>query len=273
MFQTDLFTAVWTSQLSLVTLFLESQPNLILSLDQSEYGNEWSILHYAVYQKDLPMIRYLLTCPLVNVNIQNKDKFTPLFYAAQQNQKEICEMLLEAGADPSIAGQDLEAYPDTPPLCPVDHIVDSPELIDIFRAHEKCVKPFQQPHLSTAHLSLDGLLSWELINAEKISHLPIQQWNLTFFLRNQDSILLTVAMKQFRLKTEQKMRAEGMVSLTTVSCQPQVSDLELLMKAIANVPSKERNGTLEMQILAVNAMGEGDDSSERCPVDLSEIVG
>lgn len=276
MYETDLFTAVWSSQISLIHLFLESQPNLILSLDQSEFGNNWSILHYAVYQKNVDMVKYFLTLPLVNVNIRNGDGFTPLFYAAQQNHKELCQLLLDAGADPSIAGQDLMSYPDIPPMCPVDHLIDSPDLADLFLSHEKCIKPHQQPNLSMAKLSVDGFLSFEITNYPQISHLPIQKWDLSFHLseavaegRGEDSAVLSFQIKQFQLKTEHR----GIDSVTAVTCQPPVKNLEKLMKAIAGVPPKERNGALEIEILAVNAIGAGEEPSERCSLDLSEIVG
>jgi hypothetical protein len=294
MYHTDLFTAVWSSKLSLVKLFLESQPNLIHSVDETEYGNQWSVLHYAVYQQDIEMVQYFLTSDLIsqqiNVNIRNGHGFTPLFYAAQHNHKELCQLLLDAGADPTIAGQDLISYPDIPPMCPVDHLIDSPDLTDLFLSHEKCIRPFQQPCLLTAMLSLDGLLSFEITNYAQISHLPIQQWDLSFHLRdttgrNQsrsrrsdgedgDSAVLKFSIKQFQLKTEHRMiQDQGMGTVTTVTCQPPVSHLELLMKAIASLPPKERNGALEMEILAVNAVGAGEESSERCSLDLSEIVG
>ena len=65
-----------------------------------------------------------------SVNATNDLGFSPLFYAAQYNHIHICKVLIDKGADPSIAG----AAIDEPELflCPVDHVVDSPELMKLF---------------------------------------------------------------------------------------------------------------------------------------------
>ena len=64
-------------------------------------------------------------------------------------------MLIDKGADPSIAG----AAIDEPELflCPVDHVVDSPELMKLFRSHPRCTPPDIGNYLFS-HLSLDLLI-------------------------------------------------------------------------------------------------------------------
>lgn len=270
MYQTDLFTAVWKNQFHLIKIFLENEPNLINSLDNStEYGNDWSILHYAVYRNYKEMIQYFLTIPLLNINIRNRDGFTPLFYAAQQNNIELCELLLHAGADPTLAGYDPN-YPNTPPMCPIDHIIDSPDLLSLFSIHEKCIKPLDKPHIHSSKLSLEGCLTIEILNYGKISYLPIQQWIITFYQGNET--IITINIKSFQLLNYNPIHHATSTSIT-MTCQPSVTDLELLMKSIAHLPSKERNHALEVDIKAVNALGEGDESSERCLLDLKEILG
>jgi Ca2+-binding EF-hand superfamily protein len=274
MYQTDLFTAVWKSQFSLVKLFLENEPMLINSLDTSEEGNEWSALHYAAYRGDVTIMTFLLSCERVNVNIRNLDGFTPLFYSAQQGHEEICELLFAHGADPSLAGYDSNLYPDTPPMCSVDHLVDTPSLTDLFLSHEKCIKPLVKPILREAKLTSDGTLSLEMMNYGQISPLPLSQWKISFF--SGDRLLIQRTIKRFSLLNYNlvtQTNNSGNDSGVTVTCQPSLEDLELLIKSIANVPSNQRNQSLEVVVVAANALGEGEKPSDRHFLDLKDILG
>jgi Ca2+-binding EF-hand superfamily protein len=274
-YQTDLFTAIWKSQLSLVKLFLENEPLLINSLDTSEDGNEWSGLHYAAYRGDMIIMTFLLDCDHVNVNIRNRDGFTPLFYAAQQGHEEICELLLSHGADPSLAGYDSNLYHDTPPMCSVDLLVDTPSLTDLFLSHDKCIKPLSKPILRAAKLTSEGVLSLEMMNYGQISPLPLSQWNLSFY--SGDRLLVQRVIKKFTLLDYNLLTQSGNSNTNggavTVMCQPPVEDLEVLIKSVATVPPNQRNQSLEVVVLAVNAIGEGNELSDRYFLDLRDILG
>ena len=50
LFFTDIFTAVWKNDLSLVKTFLEADSRMANATDTSEYGDGWMPLHYACYQ-------------------------------------------------------------------------------------------------------------------------------------------------------------------------------------------------------------------------------
>lgn len=49
-FYTDIHTACWKGDEALVKMFLESEGRLANAIDDSEYGDHWSPLHYAAYK-------------------------------------------------------------------------------------------------------------------------------------------------------------------------------------------------------------------------------
>lgn len=114
------------------------------------------------------------------VNMQNDDGFTPLFYAAQQGHLEVCNYLMQDGAaDPSIAGSvstgvylgwtvfgysrktgdkssgaatltgGQEDAVEIIEMSAVDHVSTYPGLKALFASHEKCHRPSV---LSTVHV-------------------------------------------------------------------------------------------------------------------------
>lgn len=62
---------------------------------RNEEGN--SLLALAVIQKDVPMVRLLLSNHM-SPNTQNNEGNTPLHYAVRQRSRKITDMLMEYGA-------------------------------------------------------------------------------------------------------------------------------------------------------------------------------
>lgn len=198
-FSTDIFVASWNGEIELVKAFLIGEPRLALAADTSEYGEGWTALHYACYQGHVQVVEALLA-GRCEVNRTNDLGFSALFYAAQRGHIAICSLLLDKGADPSITGA-YQPQPllgsDGPPqlgapepeaaltmpselfMCPVEHIIDYPELKALFESCSKCAAP-QAPDYDqvSALLSLStGLLALELHQQQKqISHLPVKRW-------------------------------------------------------------------------------------------------
>ncbi|KAJ1439143.1 ankyrin repeat-containing domain protein, partial [Ochromonadaceae sp. CCMP2298] len=102
-FSTDIFTATWNGEASLVKAFIEGESSLARAWDVSEYGNGWTPLHYASYRGHTEIVRILIAAK-AEINATNDLGFTALFYAAQRSFLDICTLLVDSGADPSIAG-------------------------------------------------------------------------------------------------------------------------------------------------------------------------
>jgi ankyrin repeat protein len=59
-------------------------------------GLEWTILHYAVIDKNISLVKFLIEHK-VNVNAKNSDGLTPLWYSINQKTRDISLLLMEAG--------------------------------------------------------------------------------------------------------------------------------------------------------------------------------
>ena len=57
-------------------------------------GLEWTILHYAVIQGDISLVKFLIEH---KANAKNSDKLTPLWYSINQSTKDISLLLMKAG--------------------------------------------------------------------------------------------------------------------------------------------------------------------------------
>jgi len=139
-FFTDIHTATWQGDAKLVSAFLQSDARLSNASDNSEYGDNWTVLHYAAYKGHIQIVEELLDCR-ANVNSVNNEGFSPLFYAAQQGHIDICKLLLEKGSDPTICGVTSAGnnhfYPGIIMSC-MEHSIDTPELKELFENNPKC---------------------------------------------------------------------------------------------------------------------------------------
>lgn len=191
LFSTDIFTASWTGDAELVKLFVDGDSRMSGASDVSEFGDGWTPLHLASYRGHTKIVQCLLdACSSdgARASLVNKttDKgFTALFYAAQTNQLDLCRLLLEAAADPTISGTSDEFSDVTVSLCPADLCIDSAELGELLRGHDKCMPPeCISADLIEASLSgTTGLLSIDLVNSNSswlrsISALPIRRWRV-----------------------------------------------------------------------------------------------
>lgn len=180
-FATDIFTATWNGDEGLVKAFVEAEKRNVHAQDASTYGGGWTALHYACYQGFANLVSILLEGG-ANVNKANDMGFTSLYYAAQRGHFDICETLLGVGADPTITG--VHPTQENIFLCPVDHVVDYPELRSLFENHKKCVllNPVESSKLS-ASLSLNGLLTVNIDTPQRnISGVPLKSWNVRLIL-------------------------------------------------------------------------------------------
>mmetsp|Transcript_2686 Transcript_2686/g.4038 ORF Transcript_2686/g.4038 Transcript_2686/m.4038 type:complete len:455 (+) Transcript_2686:56-1420(+) len=253
MFHTDIHTAAWKGDRNLVAMFLDSESRLLNSPDTSEYGNGWTPLHYACYRGHKGIVEELLNRN-VNVNRANDDGFSPLFYAAQQEHVDICALLLQAGADPTIVGSD-PCFPAVHPMCPVDHLVDNEELKSVFLKHEKCRIPGRIENLSGASLSADGQLYFEVSDLAEVSMLPIKTWRLSSYI--DGNFCSSDDVSSFT----QENRANA---VTKVSCRPNRE----FLKKLAIAASDRHQITVD--VIVVNAIGAGE-VSESVELDMSAI--
>ena len=193
LFYTDIFTASWTGDAELVKLFVDGDSRLSGASDSSEFGDGWTPLHLASYRGYIKIVQCLLDAcgnDSSKASLANKttDKgFTALFYAAQTNHLDVVSLLLEAGADPTISGTSDEFADVAVSLCPADLCVDSPELSDLLRSHDKCLPPEGiLPDIIEASLSgATGLLQIDIVVVDSssswlrsISALPIRRWKV-----------------------------------------------------------------------------------------------
>ena len=158
-FQTDIFKATWNGDSDLVEQFLEGDPRLALAVDVSEFGDNWSALHYAAYQGHKKIVAQLLqAAPSKDklVNKQNALGFTPIFYAAQRDHLDIVEMLLDDGANPGLYGT---PYPEGDPdlvLCPADLAVFNKDLYKMLKNNSRCAAPEELSVEKLGEVTLDG---------------------------------------------------------------------------------------------------------------------
>ena len=190
LFSTDIFTAAWQGDLELVKLFIQSEPRSAQAQDASEFGDGWSPLHYCAYRGHIGLVRFLIESAGDNekdratmVNKRNDKGFTPLFYAAQMTQPEICQMLLDAGADPTLSGvsdEFGEGEVNLVSLCPADLSADFSELDQALRAHDKCSAPDAIP-ADKVEASLSGAtlaISLPSSVVRQLCLLPIRKWKI-----------------------------------------------------------------------------------------------
>lgn len=180
-FFTDIFTAAWKGDLNLVKSFIQGDKRLVDASDRVEDGGGgWSPLHYASYQGHADIVTELLAAG-AKVNSINDMGFTSLFYAAQRGHIDICRQLMAKGADPSIAGSD-PSVDSTTVLCPVDFLLDYPQLRELFEGHHRCAEPKKIPSYKVeATLAATGILSVTIkVDARdysaQISTLPLRKY-------------------------------------------------------------------------------------------------
>lgn len=184
-FFTDIFTATWSGDIELVKIFLDSEIRTADASDESEYGGGWTPLQYASYQGHLAIVEELLKVTK-QVDKRNNYGFTALFYAAQRSQVEICKLLIDAGADPTIVGVDPNT--DDKWSCPAEFAADLPELNDLFVLHERCGPPesIRVNDIKNAKIS-HSVLSLELPLQRTISKLPLISWEIEIHIETNDN--------------------------------------------------------------------------------------
>lgn len=186
-FYTDIFTAIWNNNITLVKSFLESEPRLANASDESEYGEGWTPLHYAAYQGNEALVQLLLDKG-AHVNATNNLGFSPLFYASQREHLSIVSLLLENNADPTIVGYHEET--DKIFMCPVDHILDNKDLRKLYINHPKCIKPNAMPS-NNMEITLDNAGSLQIsianMNYKGVSLLPIKHYKVHLSLLQNTS--------------------------------------------------------------------------------------
>jgi ankyrin repeat protein len=83
----------------IVQLFLEAGADVNsksrYSLNQSMY---WTALHYAIFRENVDLVRLLLSQKKISVNDVDGDGKTPLQIAGEKGNKQLVEMLVQAGA-------------------------------------------------------------------------------------------------------------------------------------------------------------------------------
>lgn len=172
----------------------------------------------------------------------------------------ICEALLRAGADPSLQGKD-PCYPDAPAMCAVDHVVDSEELRELFASHEKCTQPADNMIIESVKLTVDGELSFDVLEVAEVSTLPIRCWRLEFYAAVDEGAVpkkcAETVINTFEL--EMKPRGEG-----HVTCKPAQSCLKTIVLVA------DKSGEVGMKVQAVNVLGKNS-PSRAVSVDMSDI--
>ena len=82
--------------------------------DMGECGH--TLLYTAVDLEYTEFVEYILSLPDVDVDLGDDREFTPLHRAAEDGNKEIVKMLMEAGANPELKNED----DDTPEMIAYD---------------------------------------------------------------------------------------------------------------------------------------------------------
>jgi Ca2+-binding EF-hand superfamily protein len=262
-YNTDIFTATWNNDRSLVKSFVDSDPRLLNAADDSDYGNGWTALHYACYQGHEALVEYMLEQASSSiVNKANNHGFTPLFYAAQHGHIDICRQLLDRGADPSICGMDPEIVENQETImCPAHFCSDYPELYDMFIEHAKCTPPKTIP-ISKAYAAFTSAtnLSIELPNQKSYTSLPIAEYMLKLSCDDSFSIP-SLEIKQKAPST----RSDGTIDV--------VIDKKWLQRVFLTISAASKEvDALSTTIEAVNVMGSSGPVSDSIRVDITKAL-
>jgi Ca2+-binding EF-hand superfamily protein len=247
-FYTDIHTAAWKGDLELVKMFLDATPLLCNAGDTNEHGDGWTPLQYACYQGHTDIVVEILSRKnekkafLANVNLTNDLGFTALFYAAQRQHVEICRLLIEKGADPTLCGTH-QIDPDIR-MCAVDHVQDCEELREIFAVHQDCIPP-TAPSANDIRASINaaGVVAVEFPEPRtvvQLSKIPLTKWRVRLSSGQKGAAPLEVLVSASRAKTDQRQRCE----------------LELEEKVHNIFVEAAKNGTFSANVSCMNAMGE-----------------
>jgi hypothetical protein len=235
-------------------MFLDIDPKKMSNLaDMSEYGDRMTPLHYASYQGNKEIVFELLHCNAI-VNIKNRFGFTPLFYASQRGFIEVCRVLVEAGADPTMIGFD-EDYPQFA-LCPADHVVEYPGLESIFRRNQNCKEPeTPKPDEINLTVSSTGAAMLTLPPPIAISKLLVQSYTVTLFTSMPDQLPEELLVKTIPVSVDsedpdRKIKDKRFLS-ETIEFKYERKELEKIVDAI------RRPENTVFNVVVTNALGNG----------------
>ena len=94
----DVFAASWSGDDAAVSMWLRADASLARAVDDSEWGEGYSALHYAAYAGHVDVCATLLDAGAA-VNKRNDSGCTPLYLASQQGCADALKLLLNADAD------------------------------------------------------------------------------------------------------------------------------------------------------------------------------
>ena len=123
-------SAAYHGDLALVAKFVEIDGAMASAVDDSEFGGDYTPLHYACYNGHLPVVNYLLDeCnSRVDIDRRTATGCTPLFLAAQQGHGKVVATLLEKGADVTVMED--EYY-----YTALDVAREHPNVFKLFKGH------------------------------------------------------------------------------------------------------------------------------------------
>jgi Ca2+-binding EF-hand superfamily protein/ankyrin repeat protein len=265
-FSTDIFTAGWNGDQELIQNFLEGEKRLLLSSDESEWGEGWTLLHYCCYKGHYDLIKYLFDnfSSSIQVNSTNNCGFTPLFYASQQGFIKIVDLLLENNADPTIFGvvsvENLGDH-DQPPqhdqsnrnnlfMAPVEFILDYPELKKHFLKHPKCQKPKK---ISSSQLSMS--ITPNLPNSSNSAYsLNI---NLSTSVKNFSLLPIRILKVKMRILTLPVFETNPLINysrLTQNFFTSENENDEITFKIAANCPPSSSTSSFQQAVVLETKM-------------------
>eukprot|EP01124_Arcella_intermedia_P009625 TRINITY_DN16292_c0_g1_i1.p1 TRINITY_DN16292_c0_g1~~TRINITY_DN16292_c0_g1_i1.p1 ORF type:complete len:1859 (+),score=529.61 TRINITY_DN16292_c0_g1_i1:234-5579(+) len=112
--KTCLLVAIESRYLNIIKLILQS-PKLNINL-KNEFNGE-APLHFAVKQQatnKTEIIKLLLQCEGIHINIQDNEGRTPLYCAAELGDIDTCKVFLECGADWKLSKQSVNGSAESP---------------------------------------------------------------------------------------------------------------------------------------------------------------
>jgi len=95
----------------------------------SKDENEWTALHLVCDSNKIESVEFLLSCPKININAEEKLKRTPLHLAVLKRHREVIELLLKNRAD--LYRKDINMK------SPFDYAKKDPRLIELFMSYYK----------------------------------------------------------------------------------------------------------------------------------------
>ncbi|ETV92514.1 hypothetical protein H310_13197 [Aphanomyces invadans] len=171
-FHVDIHTACWNGDMDVVSRLVQADKDVVHAKDATEFGDLNTPLHYAAYQGHTDLCAYLMDH--AKVDAVNAIGCTPLFFASQQDRRDVVELLLRKG------GANARLRETEHHFSAVD-VASSTEMLQVFRNHRPNDKPAAPSAPAISSAGPTGVhVTWRAPAPKPTESLPISGYKVKF---------------------------------------------------------------------------------------------